>query len=150
MTQSEHHDVPLRHNGASSRYGMVLCVEVDFGVAIDDALEHAIEDWVTEALRDAHSETDVDSDLTRESARTSWSMVLAMDALDLRAAGDMQAAEARIDEIRALKPTTPREVLVLGYLQGKQHAASLPDDHDEQAAPVNYDPSLIFISNTGI
>ena len=91
-----------------------------------------------------------DSDLTRESARTSWSMVLAMDALDLRAAGDMQAAEARIDEIRALKPTTPREVLVLGYLQGKQHAASLPDDHDEQAAPVNYDPSLIFISNTGI
>lgn len=58
MTRSEHHDVPLRHNGASSRYGMVLCVEVDFGVAIDDALEHAIEDWVTEALRDAHSETD--------------------------------------------------------------------------------------------
>lgn len=91
-----------------------------------------------------------DPDLARESARTSWSMVLAMDALALRAAGDLQTAQTRTAEIQALKPATPREVMVLEFLQGKQYADPLSANRDGKAAPVNYDPSLIFISNTGI
>lgn len=91
-----------------------------------------------------------DSDLTRESARTSWSMVLAMDALRHREIGDMTTAMARIEDIRALNPVKPREVLVLGYLQGESGSMPWPENRAAQAAIVGYDPSLIFASFKGI
>lgn len=90
-----------------------------------------------------------DPDLAREAARTSWSMVLAMDVLDHRAIGDTSTATARMEEIRALTPTRPREVLVLGYLQDDSGSTPWPSSRMAQAGIVNYDPSLIFAAIKG-
>ena len=90
-----------------------------------------------------------DPDLAREAAATSWSMVLAIDALDHRAIGDGSTATARIEEIRALTPARPREVLVLGYLLDDSESTPWPSNRVAQAGIVNYDPSLIFAAIKG-
>ena len=51
-------DVRFRHNNADSRYGMIICVEVDFDTPIRIQVEHMVMEWVTNALRAVHQETD--------------------------------------------------------------------------------------------
>ena len=51
-------DVHLRHNGAFSKAGVVLCIDVDHGVYINDMLELRIIEWVTQALQHAHEYED--------------------------------------------------------------------------------------------
>ena len=90
-----------------------------------------------------------DPDAPREAARIPWSMAIAMDALDRRSSGDLQAAAARIEELRSLDPETPREVLVHAYLQDEPGATPWPANRVDQAGIIQYDPALIFTHTTG-
>lgn len=90
-----------------------------------------------------------DSDLPREAALTSWCMVYAMDALDQRATGDVQAAETLIEALRALKPNKPREVLVLNYLEDNTSTPPWPANRAAQARNIGYDPALFLIFAKG-
>lgn len=90
-----------------------------------------------------------DPDLPREAAHTAWCMVLAMDALDHRVAGDMQTATKRIEELQTLDPDLPREVLVLRYLLDGPSLTPWPANRAAQARLIKYDPALIFASTTG-
>lgn len=54
MRYNDQADVPLQHNGASSRSGAVICVEVDFDVYINELMEFNIMEWITEGLKRAH------------------------------------------------------------------------------------------------
>ena len=90
------------------------------------------------------------SDISREAARTSWCMVLAMDALDRRAAGDRQAAQSRIEELRTLGPDLPREVLVLSYLDNNPTTSLWPENRAAQARQIGYDPALLLQFQKGI
>ncbi len=90
-----------------------------------------------------------DPDLPRDAAAIPWCMVLAMDALDRRSAGDLQTAAARTEELRALNPDMPREILVLSYLQDGSSSIPWPANRAEQARIIKYDPALILTPITG-
>lgn len=89
------------------------------------------------------------SDIPRQAARASWCMVLAMDALDRRAAGDRQGATSRIEELRALDPDLPREVLVLSYAAETPSTSAWPENRAAQAKHIGYDPALLFTFSKG-
>ncbi|MGB5622053.1 MAG: TIR domain-containing protein [Gammaproteobacteria bacterium] len=101
-------------------------------------------DEAREKIARFNHEFGADSGLPREAARTSWCMVLAMEALDRRAAGDRQAARSRIEELRTLDPDLPREVLVLSYLENSPTTSAWPENRAAQAKLVGYNPALIL------
>jgi tetratricopeptide (TPR) repeat protein len=102
-----------------------------------------------ESISRFNQEFGADPDLPREAALTSWCMVYAMDALDRRATGDVQAAETLIEALRALKPNQPREVLVLHYLEDNTSTPPWPANRAAQAKNIGYDPALILIFAKG-
>lgn len=116
-------------------------------IAIDFALGDA--DPAREKIARFNEEFGAGSDIPGKAGRASRSMVLAMDALDRRAAGDRQGAESRIEALRALDPDLPREVLVLSYVAGTPNASAWPEDRAAQAVHIGYDPALLFAFSKG-
>lgn len=116
-------------------------------IAISFALGHTIE--ARERISRFTLEFGTEYDLPREAARISWCMVLAMDALDRRAAGDRQAAQARIKELHALNLNLPREVLVLSYLEDNSSTPPWPANRAAQAKFIGYNPAHFLAFATG-
>jgi len=118
-------------------------MEITISFALGDT------DGARENISRFNHEFGEDPDLPREAALTPWCMVYAMDSLDRRATGDVRAADKLIEAIRVLKPNTPREVLVLNYLEDKVSIPSWPANKAAQAGNIGYDPALILTFATG-
>lgn len=58
MDNNDSPDIPLRHNNAASRQGVVVCVQIEPNINIDFDVEENIMRWVEHALREAHCELD--------------------------------------------------------------------------------------------
>lgn len=47
-----------QHNNSSSRYGLIVCVDVDFSKKIEGDFERALEEWIWDSLDRAHRALD--------------------------------------------------------------------------------------------
>ena len=47
-----------QHNNSPSRYGLIVCIDVDFSKKIEGDLETALQEWVWDSLDRAHRELD--------------------------------------------------------------------------------------------
>lgn len=96
-----------------------------------------------------HQDFGTDTDLPRDAATSSWCMVLALDTLDRRAAGDTQTAQARTEELRALDPKQPRDILVLRYIEDNSSTPSWPANRAAQARTIGYEPARFLAFTKG-
>lgn len=47
-----------QHNGSPSRYGLIVCVDVDFSKKIEGDFETTLKEWIWDSLNRAHRELD--------------------------------------------------------------------------------------------
>lgn len=98
-----------------------------------------------------NSDFSADRDVEKGGPRTPWIMVLAMEALDRKAAGDSRSAEAQVAAVRALMPDPPqpREQAVLRYLETELGLNPIdshlpPDDAPAPAQGSGYTPGVFL------
>lgn len=98
-----------------------------------------------------NSDFATDRDIDKEGPRTPWVMVLAMDALDRKAAGDSSMAETQIAAVRALMPDPPqpREQAVLRYLETEIGSTLPPDDAPAPTPGSGYNPGVFLQTAKG-
>lgn len=100
-------------------------------------------------LRQFKKDFDNTSSVPRELARTSWILVLAMDALDKHRSDGLNASPVELEEIRRLQPTNPIELLVLNYVEGANTTPPWPADRVAQAKMIGYDPARLLAAIRG-
>lgn len=111
-------------------------------IAISFALEEK-ERARTQLLR-FHEDFGRDPNFSKQDAALPWSMVHAIEAVDLTSIGDASLLPSAIAAIRDLDPVLPRVIAVLIYLEGFLPERPPAEDRAIQAEEVFYDPASII------